>query len=498
MADMDAEKLQRAVDRAKMDLDETLERYREAVHNAVQSADGVSVICQIQPLWSALDGELREITAQLIGGTIGSIRERSFIADRRREYEEKGVLLKNIGASQREIIGVFGKVPYSRTALYPADPESAMRFQEMAGAKSVYPLDGVLGLDRLPYRITCDMMCRLAREAVRAVSYECAAEQIQHVYQVSISSTQVKSVTEFVGSCVLEEQAKLVAAAEQNGCKKPDQGRRHRRPNDILYLEIGAGPVCLRDLPGKEVWGTCQGAMAFHSSRVQTGPVRHGKTICRVMERDCIGYVGSPEEFRSHLLALTQRNAWDQCSEVVVLSDGSPWAREMAAQWLPGSRIIVDLHALRGTVGKYAAAMVDETENEAVAAEICGLVETGSLDEALQRLETYRKKRLAKGIPDAVAFLTENRNAMDYPRYRAKGYLVDSDALEGGSVRTVLDRLSLHGSRWTTEGARRMLALQARYVSGNWDSVCRLVRRKLYGEGTPKQRQGGKQCGSHG
>ena len=129
---------------------------------------------------------------------------------------------------------------------------------------------------------------------------------------------------------------------------------------------------------------------------------------------------------------------------------------------------------------------------------ICGLVEAGRLEEALRRLEPYRKSRLPKGTPDTIAFLAENRDCMDYPQYRAKGYLVDSDAMEGGGVRTLLDRLNLHGSRWTTEGARRMLALQARYLSGDWDSVCRLVRRKLYGEETPEQRQGGKPCGSHG
>lgn len=498
MADMDAEKLQRALDRAKIDLSESLERYREAVYHAAQSADGVPVICQIQPLWSELDGELQEITAQLIGGTIGAIQERWPIADSRREYGEKGVLLKNNGTSPREIIGAFGKVPYSRSVLYPADPESAGRLQQIAGVKSVYPLDEVLGLDVLPYRITCDMMCCVAREAVRAASYESAAEQIQQAYHVSISSTQVKSVAEYVGNCVLEEQTRLAAAAEQSGRRNPDKRRRRKRPDDVLYLEIGSGPVCLRDLPGKEVWGTCQGAVAFHSARVQLRPNRQGETVCRIMERDCIGYVGSPEAFRPHLLALAQRNAWDQCSEVVVRSDGSPWVRELAAQCLPGCRIMVDLHALREAVGKYAAAVAGEAEGESLAAEICGLVEAGRLEEALRRLGPYRKSRLPRGTPDAIAFLTENREAMDYTQYRAKGYLIDSVALEGGSVRTVLDRLNLHGSRWTTERARRMLALQARYVSEDWDSVCRLVRRKLYGEETPKQRLGGKPCDSHG
>ncbi len=75
MAAMDEKKLDEAVDRAKADIEEAVQRYDEALSQTKIGEDGVPGIYVFEKLWSELDGELRKIHAQLIRSTIGAIQE---------------------------------------------------------------------------------------------------------------------------------------------------------------------------------------------------------------------------------------------------------------------------------------------------------------------------------------------------------------------------------------------------------------------------------------
>lgn len=88
-------------------------------------------------------------------------------------------------------------------------------------------MDCALGVDVLPFKISCQMMCAIAREAVRARSYADAQINIQKKYHVTMSSVQVEKVTDFVGTLVYEEQLKEDGRAEILSHQKID-GRLRR------------------------------------------------------------------------------------------------------------------------------------------------------------------------------------------------------------------------------------------------------------------------------
>ena len=87
MAVIDEKKLDEAVDRAKADVEEAVQRYGEALRQAKIGEDGVPGIYVFEKLWSDLDGELRKIHAQLIHSTIGAIREEEAIASEKEDSE---------------------------------------------------------------------------------------------------------------------------------------------------------------------------------------------------------------------------------------------------------------------------------------------------------------------------------------------------------------------------------------------------------------------------
>ena len=223
-------------------------------------------------------------------------------------------MLKNNANLTRKLTGTFGDIEYSRASLIPADKASAKILWETENRKSIFPLDCALGIDALPFKISCQMMCAIAREAVRARSYADARINIQEKYHVTMSSVQVEKVTDFVGTLVYEEQLKEAENAEILSRQKIDGRLRRRRKNDVLYLEVDGAMVHVRDKKGGDGWMESKHAIAFNSADIHYFKSGDGEIKGhRIMSRDFTGFIGSADDFKYHFYALAKRNECDLC-----------------------------------------------------------------------------------------------------------------------------------------------------------------------------------------
>ena len=188
------------------------------------------------------------------------------------------MVLKNNANLTRKLTGTFGDIEYSRASLIPADKESARILLETENRKSIFPLDCALGVDVLPFKITCQMMCAIAKEAVRARSYTDARVNI--------------------GTLVYESQLKEAREAEALSYQKVDGRLRRRRKNDVLYLEIDGAMVHVRDKKDGDGWMESKHAIAFNSSDVHFFRSEDGEPKGhRIMSRDFTGFIGSADYF---------------------------------------------------------------------------------------------------------------------------------------------------------------------------------------------------------
>lgn len=390
--------------------------------------------------------------------------------------------LKNNGNLGRKLVGIFGEVTYLRASLIPADKGSADKLLAEEGVKSVFPLDCALGVDVLPFKISCQMMCAIAKEAVRARSYSDACTNILEKYHVSLSSVQVEKVTDYVGSLAFQEQLCWAKEAEQLSQCKVDGRLRRRRKNDILYLELDGAMVHIRNKTGGDGWMESKHAIAFHSSDIHYYESKDGgERNHRILNREFIGYIGTAADFKYHFLSLAKRNQCDLCSEVVVISDGASWIHSIVEEFLPKATHILDLFHAKENAGKFAqAVMHDEPQKRSFADKLCGLIDDGNIDGLLKELEPYKDRKLPPGVLNFYTYVSNHRDCMDYPTYKGKGYFVGSGAIESGNIRFMQSRMKLQGMRWKLESGQGMLSLKAKYESGKWDDVVSLMKRHCY------------------
>lgn len=391
-------------------------------------------------------------------------------------------MLKNNANLTRKLIGTFGEIQYSRASLIPADKKSADILMETENVKSIFPLDCALGVDKLPFKISCQMMCAIAKEAVRARSYSDASINIAEKFHVQMSSVQVEKVTDFIGAIVYKAQLCEAENAKNLQSQKVDGRLRRRRKNDILYLEIDGAMVHVRDKKSGDGWMESKHAIAFNSSNIHYYHSHDGQISGhRIMSRDFTGYIGSADDFKYHFYALAKRNESDYCSELVVISDGALWIQEIVRELLPKATHILDLYHAKENAGKFAQAVKrGKLQKKEFADKLCNLIEEGNIEELLKELLPYKDESLQPGIPNFYKYVVNHKDCMNYPLYKSRGYFVGSGAIESGNIRLMQNRMKLQGMRWKLSNGQGMLSLKAKYESNKWDEVESLMQHYCY------------------
>lgn len=387
------------------------------------------------------------------------------------------MVLKNKGTVSKTLTTLYGLIKFSRTQLVPADSGSFSKLLSLTGNKSIYPLDCYLGIDKLPFKITVKMMTAIAKEAVRAASYERASESIHQHYGVDIGDDTVRKVTDFVGSIVFKDDTARAGLAMSRHGDTVDRRKIHKRKSDILYIEMDGAMVNTRVQAGGTSWRECKIAIAFLSEDLKSWTTGTGDIRRRILDKRLIGYIGNCHGFKPYVLALAERYGYRFRNQIVVVSDGASWIHDLVGELFPNAVHILDLSHLKEHVGDFGHYIFkDENRARQWIDEMIECIEESELAEALKKLEPYKAVKCPPNVLNLYTYIYNHRECMDYKKYKSKGYFVGSGASESANKYTMQDRMKLQGMRWKTTNAQTMLALKCRIESGAWHEVESLVR----------------------
>lgn len=70
-----------------------------------------------------------------------------------------------------------------------------------------------------------------------------------------------------------------------------------------------------------------------------------------------------------------------------------------------------------------------------------------------------------------LQYLSNNKERMDYPRYRERGLQIGSGAMEAAHRTLVQRRCKLSGQRWTIAGATKIINLRNLRMNNQWNQL---------------------------
>ena len=176
-----------------------------------------------------------------------------------------------------------------------------------------------------------------------------------------------------------------------------------------------------------------------------------------------------PAPFARRVLREAERRGFDTAQRRVILGDGAPWIWNFADEHFPDAIQVVDIFHAKGHLFEVARAIY------------------GIGSEIGDRWARKRREELDEGrVGDVIAalrghagtceearknaeYFSNNRERMNYPKFRAMGLCVASGVVEGGCKNIVGARLKQGGMRWTVDGANAIIALRCAVESNRFD-----------------------------
>jgi hypothetical protein len=337
------------------------------------------------------------------------------------------------------------------------------------GIKAIAPLDYYLKIAKLPFKMTIPAMLKVAYWAQNQCSYQRAEDAIKLTLGVFINDDTVRQIANYVGGMVFKED-----------CRKADECLAKFLSGQMLYLRDKKGTLYIetdgavlntrcKDDEGS-TWRENKLGMVFSSDNIYSWIDKHGRRKSKLGKREYVSYIGSATEFRKHLLACAIRNGYGLYENVVILSDGATWIRNMVEEFFPDAQQILDFFHLSENVHEYAKHYfkMEEAKYKPWSEKTCDLLKAGEYREVLRELESHSKRHTVKGAVNLPVYIANNIKNINYPLYIAKGYFIGSGAIESANKIVMQQRLKQAGMRWNVNTAQSLLTLKAKFESGLW------------------------------
>ena len=101
-----------------------------------------------------------------------------------------------------------GKLTLSRYILRPDGKDNLEKLIMTEGVKSIAPLDHYLGIVNLPFKMTVELMLRLAFWAQNQSSYEAAEIVFNDIVGVYVNDDTIRKVANYIGNIVYLEDCR--------------------------------------------------------------------------------------------------------------------------------------------------------------------------------------------------------------------------------------------------------------------------------------------------
>jgi hypothetical protein len=403
---------------------------------------------------------LRQILAAIGGESLGE-----FLTAQAAKYPPKtlpcscGGEAKYCCRRKAMVHSVVGKVEYRRP--YYICPDCS---------KGQFPLDERFGLE--PGQVTSGLGILLAVAGVET-AFEHASQLIKRFLLTEVSENTVRKETQGYGELQAEREKQWITESQDPEHYRERRRTAKERPKRVYGSIDGAHVPLSREwremkvgcwyevVPRKGGGGNEQLSVG------ETGGLRaEGMTYYCDMQ--------PASEFGELVWATgCQRNA-DLAEEMVFVADGAAWIWKLVARYYPEAIQIVDwYHA-----ASYLEALAEQAFGEGGQMRELWLEEAkselweGRIDNVIAACREWKKHPQAgKAAREAISYYSNNRQRMDYARFREAGYMIGSGTVESGCKQIVTQRLKRSGARWTKHGARMTAKARAAYLSDQLDEL---------------------------
>lgn len=406
--------------------------------------------------FETLEGVVREtslrIGAEVLEAMINSADEKPSPTIR----QPDGRVLRYAGKRKKTFVTVLGDISLQRA--YYTDGNGGGHF----------PLDERLGFER---DCLSPAVKRMIGHTASILSFSESSVMLEKLAGLHIGGKQVERAGEALGGRIAESErtevreeqpcsTTMYLGIDGTGCpmrKEETEGRSGKHPD---------GSAKTREVKLAVVFSADSRDNSGKPARDE-GSVSYNGAIESAATGDLDG---SLSDFARRVERETQRRGFDQAKRKVVIGDGAKWIWNIAGELFPDAFQIIDLFHAKGTISNAAKEIFGpESEYGLQWAKTCrDELEAGKLDSIIGKLGAFAKE--FKEARQCREYLINNRERLDYPRFRKLGLSISSGIVESGCRHVIGARVKQSGMHWTVRGANDIIALRCCKLSERFDT----------------------------
>ncbi len=307
-------------------------------------------------------------------------------------------------------------------------------------------------------------------------SFKKAKEIIKRVNGIELSYITVRKVTEYVGKIVLKYNYNK-SLEIWNSRANLDVSTRDK--TGTLYMQADGAAVNTRiEDENGSTWKENKLGILFSESDMHR---RKNKSNI-INHKEYVSYIGNVETFKMLIFAKAVELKYWEYKNVVFISDGATWLRNMISELFPEAIQILDKFHLIENLYEYGKFIFndDMKKVEKFKDKIIGYCYSSECKLIEKELKKYKDIDIPKTVCNLPVYLENNKDKINYSTYEHNGWFVGSGAIESSNKTVTQLRLKQAGMRWSVNGANYMITLRCMQESDHWSEIEKIVVDNLY------------------
>jgi hypothetical protein len=265
-------------------------------------------ITEIEQLCLLLDSNINIIDANFIGKVIENLNEAELIKVTRLRYKELGINLKTNWRSPITIQTESSKITFRRYMLSPISADDKAKLLGLENKKNIYPIDQVLGISNLPFKMTVEAMLKVSKYGQELRSYKKASQLLAEMSGIKLDPVTIISVTNHIGKIAYDHDHKkaieIYDLLEKGKLQFPT-----KKKDSTLFIQVDGAMVNTRkkektnNKDQESTWHENKLGLVYSSDNVKvTGRIlKNGKKEedrHQILIKEYTTYIGEVTEFK--------------------------------------------------------------------------------------------------------------------------------------------------------------------------------------------------------
>lgn len=386
---------------------------------------------------AAIEGA-REAGRKLFLGFLGSI-EKTLSKDRTCDC---GGRLESRGRVERELMTAVGDILFNR-----------QRLRCLECGKERYLLDEAVDI---PHRRLVTVGLReKALWLATEMAYDRASSGIRKLSDISISDETIKNLVTEEGSEVIKQKEEERKKVWEEGKDIPSGNSRKR-----VFVQVDGTGINDRATKG---WFEAKVGIIFSEAKEVS------KDRVEILDKRTYATVKDITTFREHFVIEAYKYGVFQSKEVIFVSDGASWCRQLKEGYFSEATYVLDFWHLARNIKVCLGA-----ERKGLIGELLSLAGRGATRELLTRLGELRlhsrEPTLRAKMLELISYVSNNRDGIENA---AKIDFYGSGPVEKAVDVTICRRFKKRGMSWYVHKANPLLALKLLKLNGEWEAYWR-------------------------